>query len=396
MNENRSQRGQSGQTMVLIALLLVGLVGMMALVLDGGNLYLHRRELQNAADATALASAYKVAGGASDSDIHSVLIEYAITRNGANSAVGVYLPSNTQVGSGSLPSGTTAVRVTVTQTVSTFFAGAVGLRSSTMTANATAQLEQQSNGCGKYAIWGQSQSCLQGVDWGWTGSGGVVNGNAHSNAGVKIAGSNHTISGLCEYVTTFQMTGSGHQVTSAQVQAFADYPIKFNIADYRAGGRAALAAQAEGKYVVHNGNWSVSGSGTIEEGLHYVTGNVSISGSGHYGHVTIVAEGTVDISGSGCTYETYCDGLLVFSNYEHTGNPQCTSAVANISGSGGAFKGILYVPKGLISYSGSGQNMLSGGLIGWVINVSGSDFNITYDDTLCTSQPATVVVHLTR
>jgi hypothetical protein len=383
--------------MVLVALLLIGLVGIMALVLDGGNLYLRRRQLQNASDATALATAYKVAGAASDASINSTLIEYAITRNGAGAASAVYLPSNAQVGSGYMPSGSTAVRVTVTQTVSTFFAGMIGLRTSNISASATAQLEQTSSGCGKYAIWGQSQSCLQGVDWDWTGSGGVVHGDTHSNAGVKIAGSHHTITGKCEYVTTYQQTGSGHSIAPVQVQAVADYPVTFNIADYRQGGRAALAAAAVGKYYVHNGNWSVSGSDeTIPEGLHYVTGNASISGSGHYGHITVVAEGQADMSGSGCTYEQYIDGLLIFSNYERTGNPKCTSAVSNVSGSGGMFRGIVYAPKGLISYSGSGQHVMKGGLIGWVVDVSGSDFSVTYDDTICSSQPTSIVVHLTR
>lgn len=391
----QSRRRQSGQMLVLVALLLIVLVGLLALVLDGGNLYLQRRRLQNAADAAALATAYQIASSATDSSIRSTLIDYAITRNGAGSALGVYLPSGAQVGGGSVPSGTTAVRIAVTQTVSTFFAGIVGVNSATMTASGTASFQSQSGGCGGFAIWGHSQGCQTTV--GMSGSGNVINGLVHSNAKVKVSGSGNAIHGQCEYVTTCQVSGSGNDVTPVQVPVAPDYPVTFNIVDYRPGGRAALAAQAQGKYYQHSGNWSVSGSGkTIPAGLHYVTGNASFSGSGHYGNVTVVAEGTVDISGSGCTYTHYCDGLLVFSNYERSGNPKCTSATCNVSGSGGLYRGVVYVPKGLISYSGSGQFVSWGSLIGWDVDISGSGFTLNYDPNICTSQMGSIVVHLTQ
>ena len=47
--------GETGQSMVLIALLMVGLIAMLGLVIDGGNAYVQRRRMQNAADAAALA-----------------------------------------------------------------------------------------------------------------------------------------------------------------------------------------------------------------------------------------------------------------------------------------------------------------------------------------------------
>jgi len=50
-------KGMRGQTLVLVALALVVLFGMAALALDGGNVYLQRRQMQTAADAAALAAA---------------------------------------------------------------------------------------------------------------------------------------------------------------------------------------------------------------------------------------------------------------------------------------------------------------------------------------------------
>lgn len=48
---------QKGQSLITVALFLVGFIIMLALILDGGNAYLKRRQAQNAADSGALAGA---------------------------------------------------------------------------------------------------------------------------------------------------------------------------------------------------------------------------------------------------------------------------------------------------------------------------------------------------
>src|SRR5688500_20216667 len=55
-----------GQALIIIALALVGIVGMVALVIDGGNVFLDRRGAQNAADSAALASALSRIHGGQD------------------------------------------------------------------------------------------------------------------------------------------------------------------------------------------------------------------------------------------------------------------------------------------------------------------------------------------
>jgi hypothetical protein len=52
-----SKKYEKGQVLVLVAILMVGLLGMAALIVDFGATALERRELQNAADAAALAGA---------------------------------------------------------------------------------------------------------------------------------------------------------------------------------------------------------------------------------------------------------------------------------------------------------------------------------------------------
>lgn len=57
-NYSSSERGQS---IVIVTLLFIGAVAMLGLVIDGGNAYLQRRRMQNAADGAAFAGAIKLA-----------------------------------------------------------------------------------------------------------------------------------------------------------------------------------------------------------------------------------------------------------------------------------------------------------------------------------------------
>jgi hypothetical protein len=115
-----------------------------------------------------------------------------------------------------------------------------------------------------------------------------------------------------------------------------------------------------------NGSFNVSTSGTVLDGLYYVKGNVALSGSSIKGTFTVVAEGTISISGSAMNSIAYSGGLLLFAN---------GSSLA-ISGSNSTLGGIIYVPKGQIAISGSG-NKINGGLFGDKITLSGSNMVIT-------------------
>jgi Flp pilus assembly protein TadG len=63
-----SSRGEHGVAAVMVALLLVPLLGAAAIVVDVGQLYQEKRELQNGADAAALAIAYDCAVGSCGDD----------------------------------------------------------------------------------------------------------------------------------------------------------------------------------------------------------------------------------------------------------------------------------------------------------------------------------------
>lgn len=76
---------ERGQALIIVALFLLGLLAMLGLVLDGGNLYLQRRRMQNAADAGALAGAHVLAHSGSAAETYAAALDYARQRNGADS-----------------------------------------------------------------------------------------------------------------------------------------------------------------------------------------------------------------------------------------------------------------------------------------------------------------------
>ena len=89
---------EHGQSLVFIALALVGLVAMAALIIDGGSLYLNRRQAQTAADAAAMAGAYeKCVNKGTLTTITNVVNQYAITENGATAVDSLSLEDDSVV-----------------------------------------------------------------------------------------------------------------------------------------------------------------------------------------------------------------------------------------------------------------------------------------------------------
>jgi hypothetical protein len=104
---NHTQRGQA---LVLIALAMIAMLAMLALVLDGGNTFMNRRAMQNAADAGALAGARQLCVTRSETDAEWVAHQYATYWNSAEAAdAHADLDARTVV-------------VTATRQVNTFFA----------------------------------------------------------------------------------------------------------------------------------------------------------------------------------------------------------------------------------------------------------------------------------
>jgi hypothetical protein len=378
---------ERGQSLVIVVLAMVGLIAFLALVIDGGMAFAARRQMQNAADAAALAGTRELRDGGDEAGILAAVHTYAqlngVQDPGVNVAAYfidenlIRLPSGSecQMGTcGGIPTGAQGVEVIGETSFSTFFAGVIGRTELAASATAAAILSVTSGG--EYAVWADSSTCNNCLDW--SGSTTVVTGSVHSNHDIKMGGSSNTVTGDTEYVTDLQVGGSNNDINPVQTSV-KPLPVEYEINDYRPGGSAAVVAEAEGKYHYIDGDFQVSQSYVTLDGLYYVTGNAKLSSSNISGNFTIVADGKIDVSGSNQNYTPYSDGLLFFSNKSYSkAGKQCNSAVIKVAGSTSVWAGVIYAPHGLIEMSGSSNSTVNGSLIGYSVKLNGSKLSIIY------------------
>ncbi len=145
-NLHRDERGQS---LVLLAVMGTFLTMMVALVIDAGNSFLQRRQIQNAADAASRAGANFLAQGSySDTQINSVISVIAAQNNCSSSGTppctytASYINSSGTVlgtvGAGAIPSGAAGIIVTPQRTIVTFLAAVLGQDSTNVSGTASA------------------------------------------------------------------------------------------------------------------------------------------------------------------------------------------------------------------------------------------------------------------
>ena len=120
---SNSTRYERGQVLVLVVLGMVALFGVIALVVDGGNVYLDRRKAQNAADSAALASALaRVRGENFVQRANEVAALNGYDNDGASNNVQVYSPPIDGEHVGDIE----YIEIIITSRVDTFFGGIIG------------------------------------------------------------------------------------------------------------------------------------------------------------------------------------------------------------------------------------------------------------------------------
>jgi hypothetical protein len=120
---NNPKKHESGQVLVLVVIGLVALIGITALVIDGGNVFLDRREAQNAADSAALASALaRIRGENFVQKANEVAALNGYSNDGSTNSVQVYSPPI----DGSHVGDIEYIQIIITSRVDTFFGGVIG------------------------------------------------------------------------------------------------------------------------------------------------------------------------------------------------------------------------------------------------------------------------------
>jgi len=155
MNKTRFMRSEKGQSLVLIAFMMVVLLALAGLAIDGGNMFLQRRRVQNAADSGSLAGTRVLAqhishcrpGDAADDDVVDQAVHEFVGGNGfpaaeGNEIVAWYTNAAAeplgQVGAGGIPATATGVHVRIDAQVPTHFLKVLGIDNSQIGADALA------------------------------------------------------------------------------------------------------------------------------------------------------------------------------------------------------------------------------------------------------------------
>lgn len=423
----RGKNVESGQIAVILALAMVGLLAFTALAIDGGNMYLQKRNAQNAADAGAIAGTREVHRilhldpddaeypADPDTELRAEINEF-VQSNGvpdtAEDASGVvndniqvfYLDVNgdpigsVEVGSvGYVPSESRGIGVEASIPFDTFLAGLIGRPNAQATATAGAVYEQESSTylSALYAI----GTCIpQTLDL--TGSYQEVNGGIHSNANLSIQGSTANpsqITGTVEAVGDIAYSGVDF-ITEGQPSPceLGEFGVSFSYEDYLPGTDKALDAQAVGMYYIYEDNGNATAPEPWQvDGLHVSRDPDGFTIPSNFPtepglEISLVAKGPIKVQAD-TVLKAYVDGILLFSTY---GDRNCPSNKTAISLSGNQFnwEGLIYAPNGHVDISASSNSTLYGLIVAWTINLSGSYMQVLYNPVYDPPPPPVVIL----
>ncbi|MGH8874662.1 MAG: hypothetical protein ACRDVM_05345, partial [Acidimicrobiia bacterium] len=274
--------------------------------------------------------------------------------------------------------------VTIRSTNETEFARAIGDTELTVVSQAVADCEDIPF-AGGYALFAGAESC--GPDeLSFNTATAAVNGGVHSNGDYNRSGGSYAISGEETYrgdVTPPTYSG-GEKLLGAAL----DYPVDYDIADYRPGGAKSsdpnyhsTTEEIDNQWLVDNafGTGNPGAVTITQPGIYYTSADISLQNAtaGPGVTVTLVAEGQIHLIGGG-TLRAYDDLLLMFSN--RPGSPACNSIAIRWSTNSSVWTGVIFAPNGVCRQDNATGSSVNGSVICYRIDLNGSTFNITWQD----------------
>ncbi len=220
----------------------------------------------------------------------------------------------------------------------------------------------------------------------WSGGKSSINGLLHSNGGIKIDGSKHTVNGITRYVKKLKGAKKVKFSTKPTKVDTAVWPFTMALADYQPGGRAALAAGVQyfdmsavctdeeeddkskdkGKGKDHA--WEPN---DLVSGLYWVPCDVKLKKSHMVGDVTIISTGIIELSAKDMALNAFIGNLLLStSSTDHH--------AIKLKGTKSMLKGFLLAEHGGIEVSGSDIN-IGCGLAANEVELTGSKHEIGAD-----------------
>jgi Flp pilus assembly protein TadG len=355
-------KNECGQAMVLVALSLVAILGFGAFTVDIGRGAMQQSELQNIADASALA-------GAQDLPSASLSTNAAISYAGTNGLLatqnGITKDGDKIVVTTPYAGDATKIEVVVTRKIDYTIAQVIGFKEKNASARAVATKSRSGLGpVFDYAIFSgnkvpdtNSFSVTLSNKLVVSGLTNVVNGNIHCNYNVDT--NTATILGVAEAVGT--VTGNNITTKSPGSSYVAIPDFSSVLPTIKA---AAIAANQ-----YYSGNFSSANASSLNVTKPvYVEGNATLTGISFSGEGSIYAGGKITITGSATTYASN-SSICIYSGYK---SDYKADAAIDFAGSAHDFNGMLYAPNGSILVTGSNY-AFNGSVVGRVVDISGSN-----------------------
>jgi prepilin-type N-terminal cleavage/methylation domain-containing protein len=186
----------------------------------------------------------------------------------------------------------------------------------------------------------------------------TITGTVHSNKDISMASAVGTISPKVEYGGTLSKDIASSLIKMpTATKAAATTPVSRNVADYRPGGSAAVAAGSGYKAIscTAGTTWNYSAATVGSATIVYVPCNVSLASAAGSVPPLIVAEGTINVGSSSITIgnpaKPSATGLISNSG---------TSPAITIAGSMTTIYGQVQALLGAVSISGSIANLRCG------------------------------------
>lgn len=411
----RSDRRERGQILVIVALSLTALVGAVGLAIDGGRLFLERRDAQGAADQAAIAAAHwycSQSGGATSARNKGLAAAAANDFPDADPNIAVTV---TQVAGN--PG---HFKAAITASSETAFMSVLGIQAFDVAVDAVAGCSS-GGGSGPGALYAGGNSCGGASEYiiKISAAGQRVYGGVHAAGDVRLESvsnwwSDDGTNDPFTYEGTMSINDPSKNMfwvptppaTGWNVFQEADPPTvppgypAVEDKDWPTGYHpddvpARLATYKTMAETQPNGHYFEEKITEVHlaaygEGIYYTTEEIDIGSLYTNQNVTLVAEKTIKIGTSGTpltpwAFTPYVDGLLFFSGLEKPADKKCNEFVIELSGDDVIWNGVIWAPGGQVKFAGNrGLHSPGGGgsVIAWSINMSGQDHDISYDDSL--------------
>lgn len=351
-------RREQGQSILLVAIAITMLCGVVATVVDVGRVSVAQGQVQNAADAAALAAAQDLP---SASTAKATAVKYAK----ANGMLDADITATTPYGGNA-----NRIEVVCKQTVEYTFARVIGFTNTVVSARSVAEKAGGGGAAFGYAVFSGGNNLLLGM----YSSNLSITGSVHSNYSLMITGSSQTITGNAEAVTSLSCYVSSITIGGLAQGASIDIQgSSINVPNRLTSPAAVISmpdfsndvkTEATAAGNASTGDKTFYGTGFNVNDSFYVDGKVQVAASTFSGQGTICA--TKDINMSGSMLEA------------NSGTAVClysTGGSINLSTSNLNIYGTLYAPNGSVNIYASNINVY-GRVIAKNVLITGSNVNI--------------------